>query len=83
MENENGWEECIECGEEFDKNIYEDIDDEYDDQYPRCPGCQEKLRIKSQTCEYCDRPATNEAGDIYLCEEHFEDYMEHHPLIDD
>ena len=66
---------CEECKEDFDISAYDDIDAEFDEDHPLCPRCQELISLRGKTCEYCEEPATHIAGDLCLCEIHFEEYM--------
>jgi NAD-dependent SIR2 family protein deacetylase len=72
---------CIKCGEVFSPDEFDDIDDEFNEERPYCPSCQESTRIEGQDCEYCNQPAQYEADGLYLCDSHYDDYLEHHPLL--
>ncbi|UYM16314.1 hypothetical protein [Endozoicomonas euniceicola] len=71
-------EECSVCGCDFDRSDFDFIDDEFDEINPTCPKCQEQSRISKETCDHCadPTPAEYEVSDFYLCEYHYEHYVD-------
>lgn len=67
---------CKKCKRKFLIADFDGIDDEFDEYDCLCPNCQEDGRIANEMCEYCDKPATHEAGDFYLCDDCYEDYAD-------
>jgi Zn finger protein HypA/HybF involved in hydrogenase expression len=66
--NENNI-KCKDCGRVVSVSEFAFIDDEFNEVNPKCPNCQKKYKISLNTCEYCEKPAVHEVGDLYLCEE--------------
>ena len=66
------------CGAEFDPGEFDGIDLEFDEAKPLCPECAHQKEIAGETCEYHDdRPAQHWHGSLTLCDECYEEAMEH------
>lgn len=71
---------CQKCGDLFNRSEIEDTRYEFDENYSKCPDCQdgeEQEIIQKNVCEYCESQAQYIIDDRYLCENHHDDYVEH------
>ncbi len=66
--------ECLSCGCITSETDFELVDDEFHQQYPRCPDCQRWYRISRSTCE-CGQPATDEIELGFVCDDCYEHYI--------
>ena len=60
---------CLDCRCQFSNEDFDDIDDELNEEFPRCPSCQYNYSLIGQVCEYCDFDAEHEIGGFFLCED--------------
>lgn len=71
------------CRAEFDQADFEGIDLDFDETKPLCRSCAEQKEMAGETCEYHDdRPAHHWYGSVTLCNECYEEAMEHDQNID-
>lgn len=67
---------CGECKEYFPPSDFDSVDDEFDEENPMCVDCQAEVRISQETCDHCGKPAEYEVADFFLCEDHYEHYVD-------
>lgn len=66
--------ECVDCGCMTSEADFDSVDDELNQQRPRCPDCQRSHRISQSTCD-CGEPATEEVESGFLCDDCYEHYV--------
>jgi len=66
--------ECVDCGCTTSEADFESVDDELNQQCPRCPDCQSSHRISRSTCE-CGKPATHEVESGFVCDDCHDHYV--------
>ena len=74
---------CNGCGHKFCEDEFIGVDAELNELYPKCYVCEKRDTIAAQVCDVCELNAKYETADGYLCEAHYEDYLEHHPFLKD
>lgn len=66
--------ECVDCRCTTSEADFDSVDDELNQQCPRCPSCQSAHRISHSMCE-CGEPATEEVESGFLCDDCYEHYV--------
>lgn len=66
--------ECLDCGCTTSEADFESVDDELNQQRPRCPDCQSSHRISHATCD-CGEPATHEVESGFVCDDCHDHYV--------
>lgn len=66
--------ECLDCGCTTSEADFEAVDDELNQQVPRCPDCQSSHRISHATCD-CGEPASHEVDSGFICDDCHDQYV--------
>ncbi|WP_122531356.1 hypothetical protein [Pseudomonas viridiflava] len=67
---------CESCGVQVSNEDFEFVDDELDETHPLCPDCSSNLSLDGQNCEHCGEPAQHEVELGFLCDDHYEEYVD-------
>lgn len=67
---------CLDCGVLTGLADFESTDDVFEEAAPRCPACQQAVRLHYARCEFCDEPAEFEVELGFLCSEHHDHYVD-------
>lgn len=67
---------CLDCGVVTGLADFQLVDDVFEEAAPRCPACQQAVRLRCARCEFCDEPAEFEVELGFLCSEHHDHYVD-------